>query len=87
VEKLIAMEEREREVEKKRSESGEGKGSCQACGKERETEKLSRCKGCESVWYCDKDCQTLGWKEKRHKSECKVYRATKAAFPEDGGVA
>jgi hypothetical protein len=36
-----------------RSES-EGRECCQACGKEVETGKLSRCKGCESIWYCDK---------------------------------
>ena len=43
----------EREGEKRRGKS-EGKESCQACGKDEEAEKLSRCKGCGSVWYCDK---------------------------------
>jgi hypothetical protein len=43
------------EAEGKRSENkGEGKESCKACGTEKEMEKLSRCKGCESVWYCNK---------------------------------
>jgi hypothetical protein len=27
---------------------------CQACSTERNADELSRCKGCESVWYCDK---------------------------------
>jgi hypothetical protein len=53
VKKLVEMEEREQEVEKK-SESEVGKESCRACGAEKEAEKLSRCKGCESFWYCDK---------------------------------
>jgi len=53
VKKLVEMEEREQEVEKK-SESGVGKESCRACGAEKEAEKLSRCKGCELFWYCDK---------------------------------
>ena len=53
VKKLVEMSEREREVEKRRSES-EGKECCQACGKEKETVLLSRCKACETVWYCDK---------------------------------
>jgi MYND finger len=54
VKKLVEIWEREKEAEKKRKENGEGKESCQACGSEKETEKLSKCKGCESVWYCDK---------------------------------
>jgi hypothetical protein len=27
---------------------------CQACSTEKDSDELSRCKGCESVWYCDK---------------------------------
>lgn len=27
---------------------------CQACSAEKNAGELSRCKGCESVWYCDK---------------------------------
>lgn len=27
---------------------------CQACDKLRNQEELSRCRGCEAVWYCDK---------------------------------
>ena len=53
VKKLIELREREKEAGLKRGES-QGKESCQACGTEKDTETLSRCKGCESVWYCDK---------------------------------
>jgi hypothetical protein len=27
---------------------------CQACDKSSNREELSRCRGCEAVWYCDK---------------------------------
>ncbi|CAG8953267.1 hypothetical protein HYFRA_00003470 [Hymenoscyphus fraxineus] len=65
--------------ERRRKE--EGKKSCQGCGKsEEEVEGMVRCKGCESVWYCGKDCQVLGWSEKGHKSECKVLKAVKDIF-------
>jgi hypothetical protein len=50
---LIEIGDSRREVEKKRRQL-EGKEACQACGIEKEVEKLSRCKGCELVWYCDK---------------------------------
>jgi hypothetical protein len=53
VKKLIEMGDKEKVVGRKRSES-EGRECCQARGKEMETVTLSRCKGCESVWYCDK---------------------------------
>ena len=53
VKKLIEMSEREREGDEKRGGT-EGKETCQACGNDKKAEKLSRCKGCESVWYCDK---------------------------------
>jgi hypothetical protein len=50
---LIEIGDSRREVEKKRGQL-EGKEACQACGIEKEVEKLSRCKGCELVWYCNK---------------------------------
>ena len=55
IETLLAMSEREG--------AGERLGSgtlrtdhkrCQACGDQNQGEKLSRCRGCESVWYCNK---------------------------------
>lgn len=53
VKKLIEIGESRKEVESKRDQLA-GKEACQACGTEKEAEKLSRCKGCESVWYCSK---------------------------------
>jgi hypothetical protein len=34
-----------------------------------------RCSGCESVWYCDLECQKADWP--RHKNECHDVRAIK----------
>jgi hypothetical protein len=44
---------KKKEVEKKTVQH-EGNEACQACGTDKEAERLSRCKGCESVWYCNK---------------------------------
>lgn len=51
--KLIEIGESRKEVESKRAQLA-AKEACQACGTEEQAEKLSRCKGCESVWYCHK---------------------------------
>ena len=50
---MIEIGEKEKEVEKKTAQR-EGEEACRACGIGKEEEKLSRCKGCESAWYCDK---------------------------------
>ncbi|KAI0062402.1 hypothetical protein BV25DRAFT_625159 [Artomyces pyxidatus] len=42
--------------------------SCAYCRKE-ETTKLRRCSRCKSVYYCDENCQKMGWPA--HKSRCK----------------
>jgi hypothetical protein len=55
--KLVEMSERQREIVEKDRRSGSGgerAETCQACGSEKEMDKLSRCKGCASVYYCDK---------------------------------
>jgi hypothetical protein len=56
LEKLIGMSER---YLKEREDLGLEAGKehmvrCQACDKSRNQEELSRCRGCEAVWYCDK---------------------------------
>ena len=50
---MIEIGESRKEVEEKTVQR-EGEEACQACGIGKEEEKLSRCKGCESVWYCNK---------------------------------
>ena len=40
---------------------------CESCGV---SGKLSRCSGCNAVWYCSKEHQISDWKL-RHKQQCK----------------
>lgn len=37
-----------------KNDSTSGKATCQGCGIKNNVEQLLRCKGCESVWYCNK---------------------------------
>ncbi|GMT36793.1 hypothetical protein PFISCL1PPCAC_28090, partial [Pristionchus fissidentatus] len=41
-----------------------------------ESIRCSHCTGCGFALFCDKDCQTLGWKD--HKAECKGFRKAKS---------
>ncbi|KAK2627117.1 hypothetical protein QTJ16_003083 [Diplocarpon rosae] len=79
VEKLLAMSEQAHD----RAEAVGPKGWCQGCREVREWEALSRCRGCESVWYCNKECQAQGWSEQGHRSECKVFQAVSQVFPKE----
>ncbi|VUC24359.1 unnamed protein product [Clonostachys rosea] len=47
---------------------------CHGCDKEVEkgSSVLSKCARCGMFWYCSKDCQVTGWKNKGHKDDCKV---------------
>jgi hypothetical protein len=49
--------------------------SCNFCfAKEKnmpEDEKMMRCGGCASVWYCSKQCQQWDWTSGKHNLECK----------------
>ncbi|GMT05901.1 hypothetical protein PENTCL1PPCAC_28075, partial [Pristionchus entomophagus] len=38
--------------------------------------KKRHCTGCGFALFCDKECQTLGWKD--HKAECKGFRTAKS---------
>ncbi|GMR61748.1 hypothetical protein PMAYCL1PPCAC_31943 [Pristionchus mayeri] len=38
--------------------------------------KKKHCTGCGFALFCDKECQTLGWKD--HKAECKGFRTAKS---------
>ena len=42
--------------------------SCALCNAK--DKKLYRCKACEKVWYCGRECQKADWKAK-HSEECK----------------
>lgn len=41
-----------------------GKMDCDICGKG----DAKRCKGCGTVAYCGRECQSAGWK--KHRREC-----------------
>ncbi|KAL3422241.1 hypothetical protein PVAG01_06397 [Phlyctema vagabunda] len=74
VERLMELSIRARaELVQREGEVKEGEEICQACGTRGED--LLRCRGCECVWYCDKSCQTKGWSDGGHKTDCKVFKA------------
>lgn len=75
LEKLLGMSERlVKAREDVRQERQEDRVRCQSCDRKASEEELSKCKGCNEVWYCNKECQTVGWNEKGHKGECKVLK-------------
>uniref|UniRef100_A0A915N2N7 Uncharacterized protein n=1 Tax=Meloidogyne javanica TaxID=6303 RepID=A0A915N2N7_MELJA len=39
-----------------------------------------RCTGCQHAMFCDKNCQSLGWKD--HKFECKGIKLNKGQVPD-----
>ncbi|CAI6092497.1 unnamed protein product [Clonostachys chloroleuca] len=47
---------------------------CHGCNKqvEKSSPVLSKCARCGMFWYCSKDCQMTGWKNKGHKDDCKL---------------
>ncbi|PSS21914.1 hypothetical protein M430DRAFT_218734 [Amorphotheca resinae ATCC 22711] len=59
---------------------------CQSCTAIKFQSQLFRCRGCESVWYCDKECQTRGWSEKGHKVECKILKVVRGIQVRDGDL-
>ena len=59
LDKLIEMSSMKESITDK-SEVSEGLKHCQACSTKRHVDELSRCKGCEAVWYCDKVSETVG---------------------------
>jgi hypothetical protein len=45
---------------------------CATCGVLRTPERhLHRCDRCRSVYYCNQECQLVGWKNDMHKAVCK----------------
>eukprot|EP00040_Diaphanoeca_grandis_P042285 m.264593 g.264593 ORF g.264593 m.264593 type:complete len:247 (-) comp57104_c0_seq1:18-758(-) len=53
--------------------------SCGNCGKV--SSKLSRCTGCQSIKYCDANCQRDHWQQ-CHKKECKTMLSQKTDWEE-----
>ena len=54
-EKLLGMSERERATDGEGNDAWKAdQRSCQGCGSQNKVDNLSRCRGCESVWYCNK---------------------------------
>ncbi|KAI8722452.1 MYND-type zinc finger protein samB [Fusarium sp. LHS14.1] len=49
-----------------------GLRTCHAC--QRQGTSLKACAKCNMFWYCDKDCQVKGWREKSHKNDCKLLK-------------
>ncbi|KAG6304580.1 hypothetical protein E4U45_001360 [Claviceps purpurea] len=47
---------------------------CHGCGKIAISSSMQRCAKCWSFWYCNKDCQMVGWITKGHKLNCKFLR-------------
>ncbi|KAG6304767.1 hypothetical protein E4U45_001164 [Claviceps purpurea] len=48
--------------------------NCHGCGNSAAADSMKRCSGCLSFWYCNKDCQMIGWVTKGHKASCKFLR-------------
>ncbi|KAG6292108.1 hypothetical protein E4U09_003566 [Claviceps aff. purpurea] len=46
--------------------------TCHGCGNDAAAASMKRCTGCWSLWYCNKDCQKVGWTLKFHKFNCKA---------------
>mmetsp|Transcript_4049 Transcript_4049/g.12664 ORF Transcript_4049/g.12664 Transcript_4049/m.12664 type:complete len:344 (-) Transcript_4049:1088-2119(-) len=51
--------------------------TCAQCG--RTGVSLMRCTGCKVTYFCDRNCQTLGWKD--HKKACKELAKANEAPP------
>ncbi|CCE29255.1 uncharacterized protein CPUR_02948 [Claviceps purpurea 20.1] len=47
---------------------------CHGCGTAAISSSMERCTKCWSFWYCNKDCQMVGWITKGHKLNCKFLR-------------
>ncbi|KAI2467337.1 hypothetical protein F4781DRAFT_402523 [Annulohypoxylon bovei var. microspora] len=45
---------------------------CYSCDEAKKN--LLKCGRCESAHYCSKECQTVGWNDKKHKRFCKALK-------------
>ncbi|PVH88868.1 hypothetical protein DL98DRAFT_565721 [Cadophora sp. DSE1049] len=58
---------------------------CRGCQTNKPNETLLSCTGCGCVYYCNKKCQVVGWKENDHKTDCKILKACQEIFPQVNG--
>ncbi|KAI9838102.1 MAG: hypothetical protein M1819_006258 [Sarea resinae] len=58
-----------------------GKSACHACGTEGKA--LLKCAQCGLFWYCDSECQKLGWYRDGHDEDCKDLKKFKGLFTWD----
>ncbi|KAM0193307.1 hypothetical protein ACHAPC_001557 [Botrytis cinerea] len=65
---LIALRDLTQEFSTKRET--DNARTCHGCGKK--SSSLARCGRCSFFWYCNKECQVNGWKNKGHKNDCKI---------------
>jgi hypothetical protein len=68
-------------VKQGRKEKTEESSRCRHCGKSGNVT-LSDCARCKKVAYCNKECQTIDWKE-RHKQECEEWTKRVTIRPDD----
>ncbi|KLO13339.1 hypothetical protein SCHPADRAFT_369996 [Schizopora paradoxa] len=47
---------------------------CDFCLRLFERQELKKCAGCSLALYCSKSCQARAWKEKDHRSQCKIAK-------------
>ncbi|KAL2003085.1 hypothetical protein VTN02DRAFT_5029 [Thermoascus thermophilus] len=50
----------------------DGMMACHRCDQRKDS--LQKCGKCGFFWYCNKECQLVGWKDKGHKDDCKRLR-------------
>ncbi|KAK3303898.1 uncharacterized protein B0T15DRAFT_485695 [Chaetomium strumarium] len=55
--------------------TADGTRRCHSCGKTGSS--LMKCARCLMFWYCNKDCQRVGWKYDGHKKDCKLLQDSK----------
>ncbi|KAG5988785.1 hypothetical protein E4U52_006245 [Claviceps spartinae] len=71
---LVQILELEDEVRSFSTPQGNDLKHCHGCGKIAKSSSMQRCAKCWSFWYCNKDCQMVGWVTKAHKVTCKSLR-------------
>ncbi|KAJ7617683.1 hypothetical protein DFH06DRAFT_1364393 [Mycena polygramma] len=53
------------------------------CAKIRRRSRFRRCSGCNSFYYCSRECQTVDWKRGGHREHCASYTTLTLVVPDD----